>query len=81
VDIFAPATTRRRFLRLLGQGALLAALPAPLRAGDAATVTISVLHTTDLHGHILPTVDYAGHSTSATFTRAPKSACTRAAPP
>ena len=50
--------TRRRFLHLLGQGALMAALPAPLRAGDASTVTISLLHTTDLHGHILPTVDY-----------------------
>ncbi len=60
MDIFAPATTRRRFLRLLGQGALLAAWPAPLRADDAATVTISVLHTTDLHGHILPTSDYEG---------------------
>jgi len=61
VDLFAPATTRRRFLRLLGQGALLTALPAPLWAADADTVTISILHTTDLHGHILPTTDYAGH--------------------
>jgi 2',3'-cyclic-nucleotide 2'-phosphodiesterase/3'-nucleotidase len=50
--------TRRRFLHLLGQGALVATLPAPLRAADASTVTISLLHTTDLHGHILPTVDY-----------------------
>jgi 2',3'-cyclic-nucleotide 2'-phosphodiesterase (5'-nucleotidase family) len=60
VDIFAPATTRRRFLRLLGQGALAAALPEPLWAADAGAVTISILHTTDLHGHILPTTDYAG---------------------
>jgi 2',3'-cyclic-nucleotide 2'-phosphodiesterase (5'-nucleotidase family) len=50
--------TRRRFLHLLGQGALVAAWPAPLRAVDPGTVTISLLHTTDLHGHILPTVDY-----------------------
>ncbi len=56
-----PALTRRRFLRLLGQGTLAAALPTPLWAGDAGTVTISIFHTTDLHGHILPTVDYAGH--------------------
>jgi 2',3'-cyclic-nucleotide 2'-phosphodiesterase/3'-nucleotidase len=50
--------TRRRFLHLLGQGALVAALPAPLLAEESGTVTISLLHTTDLHGHILPTVDY-----------------------
>ncbi len=64
MDLFAPATTRRRFLRLLGQGTLAAALPAPLWAdGDPAAdaVTISILHTTDLHGHILPTTDYAGN--------------------
>ncbi len=61
MDIFAPATSRRRFLRLLGQGTLLAALPAPLRADDAGAVAISVLHTTDLHGHVLPTFDYDGH--------------------
>jgi 5'-nucleotidase/UDP-sugar diphosphatase len=61
VDIFAPTTTRRRFLRLLGQGTLLAALPAPLWAAGADSVTLSILHTTDLHGHILPTSDYAGN--------------------
>ena len=58
-----PAIGRRRFLRLLGQGALLASLPAsPLWGDDADTVTVSILHTTDLHGHILPTVDYEGHA-------------------
>ena len=46
---------------MLGQGALLSTLPGPLWANDVDTVTISILHTTDLHGHILPTVDYAGH--------------------
>jgi 2',3'-cyclic-nucleotide 2'-phosphodiesterase/3'-nucleotidase len=58
VNIHTPAFSRRRFLRLLGQGALLAALPGPLWADEADDVTISILHTTDLHGHILPTVDY-----------------------
>jgi 2',3'-cyclic-nucleotide 2'-phosphodiesterase (5'-nucleotidase family) len=62
VDIFAPTITRRRFLRVLGQGAVFSAVPAPLLAIDGSTVTISILHTTDLHGHILPTVDYEGHA-------------------
>lgn len=58
MNIHTPAFSRRRFLRALGQGALLAALPGPLLADEDDVVTISILHTTDLHGHILPTVDY-----------------------
>jgi 2',3'-cyclic-nucleotide 2'-phosphodiesterase/3'-nucleotidase len=58
VNIHAPAFTRRRFLHALGSGALLTALPGPLFAQETGAVTISILHTTDLHGHILPTVDY-----------------------
>ena len=46
---------------MLGQGALLATLPDPLWADVTDGVTISILHTTDLHGHILPTVDYNGN--------------------
>jgi 5'-nucleotidase / UDP-sugar diphosphatase len=61
VNIHTPAFSRRRFLWTLGQGALLAALPSPLWADEADAVTISILHTTDLHGHILPTVDYSDH--------------------
>ena len=61
MNIHAPAFSRRRFLRTLGQGALLASLPGPLWADAADVVTISILHTTDLHGHILPTTDYNDH--------------------
>jgi 2',3'-cyclic-nucleotide 2'-phosphodiesterase (5'-nucleotidase family) len=46
---------------MLGQGAVLSAVPSQLWADDAGAVTISILHTTDLHGHILPTVDYNDH--------------------
>ena len=54
---------RREFLRLLGGAAFASTLPrwarsAPVPAEDL--LTISILHTTDLHGHILPTVDYRG---------------------
>jgi 2',3'-cyclic-nucleotide 2'-phosphodiesterase/3'-nucleotidase len=53
---------RREFLRLLAGASLASALPSWLRAAEVAQdlVTISILHTTDLHGHILPTVDYRG---------------------
>ena len=61
MNIHAPAFSRRRFLRALGQGALAAALPGQLWAEEGNAVTISILHTTDLHGHILPTVDYNDH--------------------
>ena len=61
MNIHTPSFGRRRFLRLLGEGALFAALPVRVWADEADAVTISILHTTDLHGHILPTVDYSDH--------------------
>jgi 5'-nucleotidase / UDP-sugar diphosphatase len=54
---------RREFLRLLAGASVASALPSWLRASELPSqdlVTISILHTTDLHGHILPTVDYKG---------------------
>ena len=51
---------RRRFLRVLGGASALAGMPAPLRAAGGDLVTVSVLHTTDLHGHIAPAATYEG---------------------
>jgi 2',3'-cyclic-nucleotide 2'-phosphodiesterase (5'-nucleotidase family) len=54
---------RRDFLKLVGQAGLITAAPTLASAAAAFngdTVCISILHTTDLHGHILPTSDYDG---------------------
>src|SRR5713226_807476 len=56
--------SRRAFLKTISQAGLLCAAPSFARAAETlnpGTVTISILHTTDLHGHILPTVDYSGN--------------------
>ncbi len=50
--------SRRRFLA--GTGAFLGASAAGLQAQGRAPVTVSLIHTTDLHGHILPTRTYTG---------------------
>lgn len=55
--------TRRDFLKLTGRAGLLGTFPTLASAAAALepdTVCISILHTTDLHGHILPTFDYDG---------------------
>src|SRR5437667_1015129 len=56
--------TRREFLKLAGRAGVLSAV-APLASAATAlssdTVCISILHTTDIHGHILPTSDYDGN--------------------
>src|SRR6266513_2309742 len=56
--------TRRDFLKLAGSAGLLNAVPTLASASAALepdTVCVSILHTTDLHGHILPTADYNGN--------------------
>ncbi len=55
--------TRRDFLKVVSRTGMLTAVPG--LAAAAATfgsdaITVSILHTTDLHGHILPTVNYDG---------------------
>ena len=55
--------SRRAFLRTLGQTGAFCVAPSLARAAQTLnpdTVTVSILHTTDLHGHILPTSDYDG---------------------
>jgi 2',3'-cyclic-nucleotide 2'-phosphodiesterase (5'-nucleotidase family) len=64
--------SRRQFLKLAGRAGLLSAVPT--LAGAAATlnsdtVCISILHTTDIHGHILPTSDYDGTADRGGFAR------------
>jgi 5'-nucleotidase / UDP-sugar diphosphatase len=51
---------RRRFLGTLGGSAAALTIPGLSRAGDANAVTVSILHTTDLHGHIMPAKTYEG---------------------
>src|SRR2546423_2228424 len=56
--------SRREFLNLAGRAGLVSAVPMLASATAALnpdTVCISILHTTDLHGHILPTADYNGN--------------------
>src|SRR5881296_883122 len=57
--------TRRDFLKLAGHAGLVSAFPTLASAAAALepdTMCISILHTTDLHGHILPTSDYDGNA-------------------
>ena len=64
--------TRRAFLKTVGRAGLFCAAPLIARAAAATsdnTVRISILHTTDLHGHILPTSDYTGNADLGGFAR------------
>src|SRR5213595_3618246 len=56
--------TRRDFVKLIGRAGLISAVPNLAHAAavlNPDTVCISILHTTDLHGHILPASDYDGN--------------------
>jgi 5'-nucleotidase / UDP-sugar diphosphatase len=64
--------TRRAFLKTISQAGLFCAAPQIARAvatPNDDTLQISILHTTDLHGHILPTSDYAGNADLGGFAR------------
>jgi len=56
--------TRRNFVKLIGRAGLISAVPNLAHAAailNPDAVCISILHTTDLHGHILPASDYDGN--------------------
>ena len=64
--------TRRVFLKTIGGAGLFYAAPHLARAATAVSadlVQISILHTTDIHGHILPTSDYTGNADLGGFAR------------
>ena len=55
--------SRRDFVKLVSRAGIVTAVPGLVHAAAGLSpdiVTISLLHTTDLHGHILPTFDYDG---------------------
>src|SRR5438132_2425287 len=56
--------TRRDFLKLVGRAGLVSRIPTLSETAAAFSshpICISILHTTDIHGHILPTSDYDGN--------------------
>ena len=59
--------TKRRFLA--NTGGWLGASALRLRANHATTRTVSIFHTTDLHGHIVPTQTYSGIQDVGGFAR------------
>ena len=61
--------TRRDFLRAFGGLALLGVPGRLIAAEPAGTVCISLIHTTDLHGHIRPTWTYDGEANMGGFAR------------
>ncbi len=51
---------RRQFLQMLGGASIFASSPVRARSASDQHLTVSVIHTTDLHGNILPTSSYSG---------------------
>jgi 2',3'-cyclic-nucleotide 2'-phosphodiesterase (5'-nucleotidase family) len=62
-----PSISRRRFLA--STGAWLGASAAGIAAANDKSRTISIFHTTDLHGHIVPTKTYTGIENVGGFAR------------
>ncbi|MGF1657290.1 MAG: bifunctional metallophosphatase/5'-nucleotidase [Verrucomicrobiales bacterium] len=62
------AFSRREFLQLSGAAAVLGLLPHRLLASQDVEV-VSIFHTTDLHGNVLPTATYDGTPDVGGFAR------------
>ena len=67
--LFCAAPPIARLAAALNHPPSLSASPARTSGAASDTVQISILHTTDLHGHILPTTDYAGNADLGGFAR------------
>jgi 5'-nucleotidase / UDP-sugar diphosphatase len=67
--LFCAAPPIARSRTALNDPPSLSASPARTSAAASDTVQISILHTTDLHGHILPTTDYQGNADLGGFAR------------
>ncbi len=56
------AYSRREFLQILGGASIFAASPVKALRMSSDFLTVSIIHTTDLHGNILPTSSYGGRT-------------------
>jgi 2',3'-cyclic-nucleotide 2'-phosphodiesterase (5'-nucleotidase family) len=61
--------SRRRFIGWIGAAGTAAFLPKQLLASNSEWTKISIFHTTDLHGNILPTTSYDGEGDLGGFAR------------
>jgi 2',3'-cyclic-nucleotide 2'-phosphodiesterase/3'-nucleotidase len=67
--LFCAAPPMARSAAAVSDPPSLSASPARTYGAASDTVQISILHTTDLHGHILPTSDYQGNADLGGFAR------------